>query len=108
MVVYLNSKMATARRVIAQVPLAGVRRVATSSSVGKKQFNSLHVGRVNERGFSQGAFALPGLGGQDMAAKGLVVSDFTGSGLLEPLGRRAVAFDLGHMIVSLCCRKHDN
>jgi hypothetical protein len=74
--------------------------VATSSSVGKKQFNTLQIARVNERTFSQGTFALPGLGGQDMAAIGLVVRDFSGSGLLEPLGRRTVGFDLGHMMVS--------
>jgi hypothetical protein len=82
------------------MPHADARRVATSSSVGKKQFDTLHVARVNERAFSQGAFALPGLGGQDMAAIGLVVRDFTGPRLLEPLGRRTVGFDLGHMIVS--------
>jgi hypothetical protein len=74
--------------------------VAASSSVGKKQFDALQVGRVNERAFSQGAFTLPGLGGQDMAAKGLVVRDLPGSGLLEPLGRRTVGLDFGHMIVS--------
>jgi hypothetical protein len=75
-----------------------VRRRA--SSVGKKQFDALQVGRVNERAFSQGAFALPGLGRQDMAAKGLVVGYFSGSGFFEPLGRRTVGFDFGHMIVS--------
>jgi hypothetical protein len=101
MVFYLNSKMFTGCRVIKNRAtcrtLDGWRR---ASSVGKKQFNTLHVARVNEWAFSQGAFALPGLGGQDMAAIGLVVRDFPGSGLLESLGRRTVGFDLGHMPVS--------
>jgi hypothetical protein len=71
-----------------------------SSPVGQQQLNAFHIALVDDRVLPQGAFALARFGAQDMAAKRLVVDDFTGARLLEPLGGGAVGFDFRHIRIS--------
>lgn len=49
------------------------------------------------------ALALPGLGGEDVARKGVAPLDLAGASLLEALGCAAIGLDLGHCSILLCC-----
>jgi hypothetical protein len=62
----------------------------------QQSFQRLVVGAVTNIGFSQRPFALTRFFGQDMAAIGFGIDEFTGFGSLKPFGSGTIGFYFRH------------
>jgi hypothetical protein len=74
---------------------------AAASPVREQELDGPHIAFMNERAFSQRAFAFARLRAQNMAAKRFVVDHFARSRFLESLGGGTVGFDFRHWWISL-------
>jgi len=79
--------------------LAAAKKTPVALSIRQQQFQSLHVGCVDDVAFAQCALTLTGFFCQDMAGERFGISVFTASGSFEPFRSGPVALDFLHNIL---------